>query len=65
MDSMDGKVPGPLKPRLLGLALMAQGQAQQPAFTEKLSGAERAALGAPDAWTCRVQKLVLSLQEVV
>src|SRR5438270_13611151 len=48
---MDGKAPGPLKPRLL--ALVAQGQAEQQVFIEKLSDAERAALGAPDAWAAK------------
>jgi hypothetical protein len=51
MDGRDGKAPRPLKPRVL--ALVAQGQAEQQAFIEKLSAAERAALGAPDAWAAK------------
>jgi hypothetical protein len=48
---MDGKAPGPLKSRLL--ALVAQGQLEQQAFIEQLSDAERAAIGAPDAWAAK------------
>src|SRR5213078_2137383 len=48
---MDGKAPGPLKPRIL--ALVAQGQAEQQAFIAQLSNAERAAVGAPDAWAAK------------
>lgn len=50
---MDGKspAPGPLKPRLL--ALVEQGEIEQRAFIEKLSAAERAAVGAPDAWAAK------------
>jgi len=52
----DGKVTGsaaqgPLKPRLL--ALLAQGRAEQKAFIEKLSAAERAVIGAPEAWAAK------------
>lgn len=48
---MDGKAPGPLKPRLL--ALVAQGQVEQQAFIAQLSDTERAAIGAPDAWAAK------------
>jgi hypothetical protein len=51
---MDGKAstdPGPLKPRLV--ALVAQGRAEQQAFIEQLSDAERAAIGSFDAWAAK------------
>jgi tetratricopeptide (TPR) repeat protein len=48
---MNSMGPGPLKPRLL--ALVAQGQAEQQAFIARLSAAERAAMGAPDAWSAK------------
>jgi tetratricopeptide (TPR) repeat protein len=43
--------PGPFKPRLL--ALVAHGLAEQRAFIEQLSDAERAAVGEPDAWSAK------------
>src|SRR4051812_30903393 len=48
---MDSMISGPLKPRLL--ALVAQGQAERQAFIAQLGDAERAAIGAPDAWAAK------------
>jgi tetratricopeptide (TPR) repeat protein len=48
---MDSTAPGPLKPRLS--ALLAQGLAEQQVFIAQLSDAERAAIGAPDAWAAK------------
>ena len=53
MDGMDSKSPasGSLKTRIL--ALVAQGEVEQQAFIDNLSDAERAAVGARDAWSAR------------
>src|SRR5687768_5238219 len=48
---MDSMAPGPLKPRLL--ALVAQGLVEQQAFIAQLRDAERAAIGAPEAWAAK------------
>jgi tetratricopeptide (TPR) repeat protein len=50
MDSI-AMAPRPLKPRLL--ALVAQGRVEQQEFIEKLSAAQRAAIGEADAWSAK------------
>lgn len=51
MDSSASSALAPLKPRLL--ALVAQGQVEQQTFISRLSDAQRATNGEPDAWAAK------------